>query len=163
MKRLNIFIALLLTIAFAAPAAALDGWGVTRWGMSKEELVSLMGDKVIEIKDNGKFVERILIESISIGATSLDVELILTDNVLSEVSLQVPGVPANPKSTYKTLKGLLIQKYGQPDTEGMSIPGGELLSYEAKWFEDATTITLLVMPRILALILYDQSQNLDEL
>lgn len=133
---------LCLALPLHSHAENLEGWGKTRWNMTTEELTSLLPGRIEKIEER-----EINLKKTKIGNLRIGIRLILNDNKLIKVMLDAitnRKISNYNSNEYIEFKGLLIQKYGEPDiskTNRMEKTGW-LLSTETHWFLGSTTITL---------------------
>lgn len=151
----KILVVLFLFI-FAATCYAedLQGWDKTKWGMTKEELTSLLKERIRSTEDN-----KIVLNQVSIGGIPFESRLILEENKLVKVVLAPPTTKDSVKR-YNELKSLLVQKYGAPSNEAQS--ASPYFDKTALWVMGSTKIEMRVFSD-LSFIFYTPAENLGGL
>ena len=129
-------------------AEDLKGWGQTRWDMTREELTTLLSDRIKEIDEYQTEVKTMHLQETKIGNFRTGIRLKLKNNQLVRVMLDVKTNNKNSEynsQEYIEFKGMLIHKYGEPDITKINRmkKTGWILNTETYWFLGPTTVTLI--------------------
>lgn len=145
MKKIILMLVFILSLPGLSTAEDVAGWDKAKWGMTKDELLSIYGEQVRDIKDNAGIDERIYLRGISVGGNSFECVLVVDEQKLKEVRLEAV-IGKYPVDDYEKIKTLLTQKYGKADNEEDDSkyfgPGMSIISKRSFWFKGPTTIIL---------------------
>jgi hypothetical protein len=147
------------------PALAQDvaGWGKTTWGMSQEKVKSPYADRIAEVRDNGE----INLKTTNMGGIPVVIRLVFDqDGKLYKVILNGSLSERKDNRVYierfKTLRTLLVQKYGLPDKEQDNTAENGYVEMGNTWYRGKTRITLTALEELLV-IAYLPLIELDDL
>lgn len=133
MKRAAATIAILLApMALGQKPKDVDGWGKIKWNMTVGEAKAAVGSGKVHIGDIKLFV------TLAAAETEPDRYNALTKPVRKIALSEIASEAARSRNDFDTLKRLLMQKYGAPNTDDERKP----VESVAMWVFPSTTITL---------------------
>jgi hypothetical protein len=166
MFRPKIFVvAVVVLLGLCLPALAQDvaGWGKTTWGMSRDEVKGLYADRIDRVRDDGV----IELKPVDMEGIPVVIRFVFREegNLSRVVLSRTPSVRMDNLfyiESFKTLRTLLVQKYGEPDVEMDDSAQTGYLKMETLWFRGRTQIALVAFEAML-FIEYTPAKKLDDL
>lgn len=137
-----------LTIYAGTKPKDVYGWDNVRWGMTGEEVQTILGKKLKKRKvrhdEKDQMYSGLELKGIEMGNTRLRASLWMSDNTekLTRIVFIPEGQPSQYEwaETFINLENYLVSKYGDPDIEKTSNDPGT--SADRKWKFPSTEIEL---------------------